>query len=134
MTCEPHTEVGQIARQYNSVLARVNDAIHRREQLLQDLTASETRKSAILDAVLDCIITIDHHGKVLEFNPAAERTFGRSRRMAIGRRCRDVLHKAGELIARLAEPRGRNPSKSVRIRPCAVHPISTRTPTPPTAP
>jgi Amt family ammonium transporter len=85
VTCEPHTEVGQIARQYNHVLARVNDEIHRREQLLHDLTASETRKSAILDAVLDCIITIDGAGKILEFNPAAERTFGYSRRMAIGR-------------------------------------------------
>lgn len=85
VTCEPHTEVGQIARQYNHVLAQINEEIHRREQLLHDLAASETRKSAILDAVLDCIITIDQHGKILEFNPAAERTFGCSRRMAIGR-------------------------------------------------
>lgn len=90
VTCEPHTEVGQIARQYNHVLSRVNDEIHRREQLLHDLTASETRKSAILDAVLDCIITIDRRGQVLEFNPAAERTFGCSRRMAIGRAFTDL--------------------------------------------
>ncbi|WP_242469324.1 ammonium transporter [Rhabdochromatium marinum] len=84
VSCEPHTEVGQIARQYNHVLSRVNGEIHRREELLNDLTASETRKSAILDAVLDCIITINDQGRVLEFNPAAERTFGCSRRMAIG--------------------------------------------------
>ncbi|MBK5968213.1 MULTISPECIES: ammonium transporter [Thiorhodovibrio] len=90
VSCEPHTEVGQIARQYNDVLGRVNDEIHRREQLLHDLAASETRKSAILDAVLDCIITTDDHGKVLEFNPAAERTFGCSRRMAIGRKICDI--------------------------------------------
>ncbi|EIC23031.1 ammonium transporter [Thiorhodovibrio frisius] len=90
VSCEPHTEVGQIARQYNHVLARVNDEIHRREQLLHDLAASETRKSAILDAVLDCIITIDGRGQVVEFNPAAERTFGCSRRMALGRQLGEI--------------------------------------------
>ncbi len=41
---EPHTEVGQIARQYNHVLQRVNEEIHKREAILRDLTTSETRK------------------------------------------------------------------------------------------
>ena len=40
---------------------------------------------AILEAALDCIITIDHAGTVREWNPAAERTFGYSRDEAIGR-------------------------------------------------
>src|SRR5687767_10028817 len=43
------------------------------------------RHSAILEAALDCIITIDDQGRVLEFNPAAERTFGYTRENAIGR-------------------------------------------------
>ena len=43
------------------------------------------RHSAILEAALDCIITIDDQGHVLEFNPAAERTFGYTREEAIGR-------------------------------------------------
>jgi two-component system cell cycle sensor histidine kinase/response regulator CckA len=38
----------------------------------------------ILENALDCIITIDADGRVLEFNPAAERTFGFSRPEAIG--------------------------------------------------
>lgn len=42
----------------------------------QDLQASEARKSAILEAALDCIITIDHEGRIIEANPATERTFG----------------------------------------------------------
>jgi len=46
---------------------------------------SEARKSAIVEAALDCIITIDHEGRVLEFNPAAERTFGYPRDEAIGK-------------------------------------------------
>jgi Amt family ammonium transporter len=84
VVAEPHTEVGQITQQYNHVLERVNKEIHKREDLLRALTVSETRKSAILDAVLDCIITIDRRGVILEINPAATRTFGCSQRGAIG--------------------------------------------------
>jgi PAS domain-containing protein len=36
----------------------------------------EARHAGILDSALDCIITIDDGGRVLEFNAAAERTFG----------------------------------------------------------
>jgi PAS domain S-box-containing protein len=36
----------------------------------------EARLAGILDSALDCIITIDDGGRVLEFNAAAERTFG----------------------------------------------------------
>jgi len=40
------------------------------------LQGSEARKAAILESSLDAIITIDHQGSILEFNPAAEATFG----------------------------------------------------------
>ena len=33
-------------------------------------------KRAMLESALDCVITIDDRGHVLDFNPAAERTFG----------------------------------------------------------
>src|SRR4030095_9340286 len=36
------------------------------------LRQSEARKGAILDTALDSIITIDHEGTVMDFNPAAE--------------------------------------------------------------
>ena len=34
---------------------------------------------AYLDAALDCVILADASGRVVEFNPAAERTFGYTR-------------------------------------------------------
>ena len=47
---------------------------HRRAH--EALRTSESLKSAILTGALDAIITMDHEGKVVDFNPAAERTFG----------------------------------------------------------
>ena len=45
----------------------------------------------ILDTALDCIITIGSGGRVLEFNPAAERVFGFSRDEAIGKELADLI-------------------------------------------
>ena len=46
---------------------------------------SEARKAAILEAAIDCIVIIDHAGNIVEFNPAAEATFGYSRSEVLGR-------------------------------------------------
>jgi PAS domain S-box-containing protein len=49
------------------------------------------RHRATLQAALDCVITIDHRGRVLEFNPAAERTFGIASVDAVGREMADLI-------------------------------------------
>jgi PAS domain S-box-containing protein len=46
------------------------------EQALRD---SNARHAAILETALDAIISIDQFGKIIEFNPAAEKTFGYNR-------------------------------------------------------
>ena len=51
----------------------------------EDLGRSEARKNFIVDAALDAIITIDHRGRILEFNPAAEEMFGYARKDVLGR-------------------------------------------------
>jgi PAS domain S-box-containing protein len=55
------------------------------------LRRSEARKAAILDSALDCIVTIDHEGRITEFNPAAERTFGFKRDNVVGRLLADII-------------------------------------------
>ena len=55
------------------------------------LGQSETRKAAVLDSVLDCIVTMDADGIVIEFNAAAERTFGYTKAEAIGRALADLI-------------------------------------------
>ena len=58
--------------------------IHDRKMAEEALRESEARKAAMLETALDCIITMDHEGRVVEWNPAAERTFGYSRDQALG--------------------------------------------------
>jgi PAS domain S-box-containing protein len=55
------------------------------------LVAARGRREAILDAALDCIITVDERGRVLEFNPAAERTFGYTRGQVAGRELAELI-------------------------------------------
>jgi PAS domain S-box-containing protein len=55
------------------------------------LRDSEARKAAILNSALDCIVTMDHEGRITEFNPSAERTFGYRRDEVLGRQMADVI-------------------------------------------
>src|SRR5260370_28157146 len=45
----------------------------------------------ILDNALDCIISMGADGRVIEFNPAAERTFGFARQEAIGKELAELI-------------------------------------------
>jgi len=62
-----------------------------RKSAEEALLRSEARKGAILETALDSIVTIDHAGRILEFNPAAERTFGYARADAIGRKMAEMI-------------------------------------------
>jgi PAS domain S-box-containing protein len=58
---------------------------------LQAVHESEARKTAILDAAFDCVIMMDHEGRVLEVNEPALRTFGYTAAEMVG-------HELAELI------------------------------------
>ena len=62
-----------------------------RKRAQEALRESEARKKAMLEGALDCIIAIDHQGKVLEFNPAAEKTFGYSLDQVMGKPLADLI-------------------------------------------
>jgi len=69
---------------------QVGQFIERREAE-QAVTESEARKTAMLHAALDCIVTIDHEGRVVEFNPAAEQTFGYRAADVIGKEMASLI-------------------------------------------
>jgi PAS domain S-box-containing protein len=51
----------------------------------QAVLESDARKSAILNAAFDCVVTMDHRGFVVEVNEATERTFGYTAAEMVGR-------------------------------------------------
>src|SRR5215207_9859879 len=55
------------------------------------LRESEARKSAILNAAFDCIITMDAEGLVTEVNQATERTFGYAASEMVGRDLAELI-------------------------------------------
>lgn len=55
------------------------------------LRASEEVKAAVVGAALDCVITMNAEGCVVDFNPAAERTFGYSREQAVGEELAELI-------------------------------------------
>ena len=72
------------------LLATIQDVTEKKwsEQALRE---SEVRKSAILESALDAIITLDFTGHILEFNSAAEKTFGRLREEVLGENASEVI-------------------------------------------
>ena len=66
------------------LLARAIHYAIERAVFQRSLLESEARRSAIVDASLDGIVTIDARGIITDFNPAAERMFKRTRAEAIG--------------------------------------------------
>jgi PAS domain S-box-containing protein len=67
----------------DTLCGTVRDLTERR-RAEQALIASEARNAAIVGAALDCIITFDRRGKVIDFNPAAEQAFRCTRARALG--------------------------------------------------
>jgi diguanylate cyclase (GGDEF)-like protein/PAS domain S-box-containing protein len=113
LTSEQLEELGGIAREVGVglELRRVSSQLRAAEQAL---AGQQAMHDAIVAAALDCIITIDAEGRVLEFNPAAERTFGYTRAEVVGRTMSELIipshlrgrheHGVGRLLAG-GEPR-----------------------------
>ena len=49
-------------------------------QAEEELRRSAALRGSMLESTLDCVIAMDHEGRIIEFNPAAEKTFGYSAR------------------------------------------------------
>jgi len=70
---------------------RLQEEIAGRQRAEAAVRMSESLTAAILESALDAIITIDAGGRIVEFNPAAERTFGYSRVEAIGQSMAELI-------------------------------------------
>ena len=84
---EPDPQMMQLMGAVGSQIGQFID----RKAAEEAVQRSEARKTAILEAALDCVITMNHLGQVIEFNPAAELTFGFRREDVIGREMASLL-------------------------------------------
>ena len=64
--------------------AALEREVRTRQEAEHDARNARARNDAILDVALDCVILMDESGRIAQFNPAAERTFGYSAAQAVG--------------------------------------------------
>jgi sigma-B regulation protein RsbU (phosphoserine phosphatase) len=57
----------------------------------QRLAATEELSASIVSAALECIITMGHDGRVIDFNPAAQEVFGYRREDAVGQPLSELI-------------------------------------------
>jgi PAS domain-containing protein len=55
------------------------------------VTESDARKSAILNAAFDCIVTMDGEGRIVEVNAATESTFGYTAEEMVGQDLAELM-------------------------------------------
>ena len=72
-----------VGRQVGQYVARI--------QVEARLADSVESSASIVAAALDCIITMDHEGRVMDMNAAAEATFGYDRDTAVGQPVGDLI-------------------------------------------
>jgi PAS domain S-box-containing protein len=64
--------------------ATLEQEIRTRQKAETDARNAWARNDGILDVALDCVILMDESGRIVQFNPAAERTFGYTAAEAVG--------------------------------------------------
>jgi PAS domain S-box-containing protein len=106
----PHPDLLDLLRGFGSQLGQYIELRAAEESA----RASEALKTSIFETALDAVISIDGAGRVVEFNPSAERMFGRRREDVLGQELaeliipealRDAHRTAMRRIAEGAEPR-----------------------------
>ena len=90
-----HAELEVRVKERTADLAKTNETlqaeISERKRANAAQQSSEAHTKAIVQSSLDCIVTIDHKGKILEFNPAAEIVFGYPRAKVLGMELAEVI-------------------------------------------
>ena len=71
--------------------AALEQEVRTRQQAEMDARNSEARSDAILNVALDCVFLMEESGRIVQFNPAAERTFGYTASEAVGHQLSELM-------------------------------------------
>ncbi len=71
--------------------AALEHEVRTRHEAEVDARSARARNDAILDVALDCVILMDESGRIVQFNPAAERTFGYRTAEAVGTELAELI-------------------------------------------
>lgn len=112
-------EMAMVAVNFNDMAGALEESLAERDWAEEALRKSEESLRAILASAADAIITMNQEGRVLSFNPAAERIFGYTRKEIIGQNVGillqdppsggpgELLHRHSSLVASDSpQPRG----------------------------
>jgi PAS domain S-box-containing protein len=102
LATEPREPDEQLLRTLSSLGDQMGVAIERR-RAHRAAYIGDQRTRAMLEAAQDAVIAIDHRGHILDFNPAAERTFDYAAEDVLGKDMADLIvppalrhrHRAG---------------------------------------
>jgi PAS domain S-box-containing protein len=94
-------EIGQLSERFSAMRDSIKDY-----QVALESEAARLR--AVLENVVEGILTVSPDGKIETFNPAAERIFGYHRNEAIGQRVAQLLPEFSRISNRTADPQGRD--------------------------
>jgi PAS domain S-box-containing protein len=97
-----NNEIGVMARIYKTLIDQVDEAHSNLEEMNRELEArviertkaqemSEVRQRAIVENIIDGLITIDGKGSIASFNPAASQIFGYAADEVIGRNIKMLM-------------------------------------------
>ena len=78
------TDLGVVGKAYDEMLDALDSAVG-------DARDAEARYRQVLETAREAFIAMDGHGRVIEWNPEAERAFGWSRDEVLGRPALDVV-------------------------------------------
>ncbi len=81
----------ELAKKHLLTAARLIGEMVARRTVQISLSESEFARAAIMETAPDPIIVLDLSGKIVDFNPAAERTFGHPRDCVLGAHVDDVI-------------------------------------------
>ncbi len=114
-----HDEIGKATRALNRLLFEVSEGIDRISNAERKLRDTGQYLQAIMDNVVDGVITLNEDGRIETFNPSAERLFHRPAKEAVGAHVStllfDVKGTPCDLVSRMvskpADFRGLAPSE-----------------------